>query len=191
MKKWTLKKEERVFKTPRMEGVKATYVADDGESFTHTIIKSQPSVAIIVRREDGKIAFIKQMRSTTGEYYMEIPAGLKNVDEDSILEAAKREVQEETGFLTKNVQILVNGPSLLDPSKSNEDFGVAIATAATQKSRCLDENEQIDEEIIWIDENEVFARLYNQMSLGEPFFEGLYMSGHTMYALLAYKFLKG
>ena len=74
MKDWTLKKEERVFKTPRMEGVKATYVAEDGESFTHTIIKSQPSVAVIVRSEDGKIAFIKQFRSTTGKCYMEILA---------------------------------------------------------------------------------------------------------------------
>lgn len=189
MRKWTLKKEERVFKTPRMEGVKATFVADDGESFTHTIIKSEPSVAIIVRRDDGKIAFIKQMRSTTGEYYMEIPAGLKNPDEGSILDAAKREVREETGFLVKDVKILVHGPSLLDPSKSNEDFGVAIATAASKKSRCLDENEQIDEEIIWLDEKEVFSRLYNQMALGEPFFEGMYLSGHTMYALLSYQFL--
>ena len=190
MKKWTLTNEEMVFTNPRMEGVKATYVADDGESFTHTIIKSQPSVAIIVRRDDGKIAFIKQMRSTTGKYYMEIPAGLKNADEDSILEAAKREVREETGFLTKNVEILVKGPSLLDPSKSNEDFGVAIAMAASKKSRCLDENEHIEEEIIWIDEDEVFERLRHQMANGEPFFEGLYLSGHTMYALLTYQFLK-
>lgn len=190
MKNWRLKKEEKLFGTPRMEFVKATYVADDGESFTHTIVKSQPSVAIIVRRDDGKIAFIKQMRSTTGKYYMEIPAGLKNADEDSILQAAQREVREETGFLTKDVKILVEGPSLLDPSKSNEDFGVAIAKAASKKSRCLDENEQIDEEIIWIDEQEVFTRLFYQMSDGEPFYDGLYLSGHTMYALLAYHFLE-
>lgn len=190
MKEWTLKKEERVFKTPRMEGVKATYVAEDGESFTHTIIKSQPSVAVIVRSEEGKIAFIKQFRSTTGKPYIEIPAGLLNFDEESILDAAKREVREETGFLIKDIEILVNGPSLLDPSKSNEDFGVAIATAGSQKSRCLDEVEHIDEEIIWIDEDEVFSRLQNQMAIGEPFFEGLYLSGHTMYALLSYNFLK-
>ena len=190
MKDWTLKKEERVFKTPRMEGVKATYVAEDGESFTHTIIKSQPSVAVIVRSEDRKIAFIKQFRSTTGKCYMEIPAGLLNFDEESILEAAKREVREETGFLTKDIEILVKGPSLLDPSKSNEDFGVAVATPCSQKSRCLDEIEHIDDEIIWIDEDEVFSRLQNQMAIGEPFFEGLYLSGHTMYALLSYKFLK-
>lgn len=190
MKNWTLKREESVFKTPRMEGVKVTYVADDSESFTHTIIKSQPSVAVIVRREGNAIAFIRQMRATTGEYYMEIPAGLQNEGEDSILDAAKREVREETGFLTKEVSLLVKGPSLLDPSKSNEDFGVAVATASSKKSRMLDEFEQIDENIIWIPEKEVFQKLRNQMANGEPFFDGLFLSGHTMYALLSYQFLK-
>lgn len=66
MKKWNLTSEERVFKTPRMEAVKVHYETDSGEGFTHTIIRSNPSVAIIVRREeDGAIAFIRQMRSTT------------------------------------------------------------------------------------------------------------------------------
>lgn len=191
MKNWTLTNEEKVFKTPRMEGVKVSYIADDGESFTHTIIKSMPSVAIIVRREeDNKIAFIRQMRSTTGKYYMEIPAGLQNIGENSILDAAKREVREETGLLVKEVELLVKGPSLLDCSKSNEDFGVALATAYSKKSRILDANEQIDEEIIWLSEEEVFARLRNQMTNGEPFFKDLYLSGHTVYALLSYQFLK-
>lgn len=190
MKNWTLEKEERVFQTPRMEGVKATYVADDGERFTHTIIKSQPSVAVIVKNDKDQIAFIKQMRSTTGEYYMEIPAGLLNEGEDSIIDAAKREVREESGYIVKDVQQLVKGPSLLDPSKSNEDFGVAIATAVSKKSRCLDENEHIDKSIVWIDEMEVFERLNDQMKTGKPFYEGLYLSGHTMYALLSYYFLE-
>lgn len=191
MKTWILQNETTTFETKRMRGAKVTYVAGDGDSVNHTIIRSEPSIAVIVRREDGKICFIKQMRTTTGKYHMEIPAGCKEVNESNILETAKREVREETGFLTKDVKILVKGPSLLDPSKSDEDYGVAIATPATQKSRCLDVDEKIEKEVIWIDENEVFERLHHQMANNEPFYEGLYMSGHTMYALLAYKFLKG
>ena len=133
--------EERVFKTPRMEGVRRTLRAEDGDEFTHTIIKSQPSVAIIVRKE-GKIAFIKQLRSTTGKYYLEIPAGLLNEGEGSILDAARREVREETGFIAKNVKLLVQGPSLLDPSKSDEDFGVAIADFCAEKEQVLIANYQ-------------------------------------------------
>ena len=181
--------EERVFKTPRMEGVRRTLRAEDGDEFTHTIIKSQPSVAIIVRKE-GKIAFIKQLRSTTGKYYLEIPAGLLNEGEGSILDAAKREVREETGLIAKDVKLLVHGPSLLDPSKSDEDFGVAIASVCGEKKQALDENERIDSRIIWLPENEVFSRLKEQMSTGRPFFDELFLSGHTMYALLAYNFLR-
>lgn len=189
MKNYEIANEERVFKTPRMEGIKRTLRAADGDEFTHTIIKSQPSVAIIVRK-DGKIAFIRQLRSTTNQYYIEIPAGLLNEGEDSILDAAKREVREETGLIAKNVKILVQGPSLLDPSKSDEDFGVAIADVCGHKKQILDENERIDSELIWLPEDEVFSRLRQQMNEGKPFYDGLFLSGHTMYALLAYSFLR-
>lgn len=189
MKNYTIVSEERVFKTPRMEGIRRTLRAADGDKFTHTIIKSQPSVAIIVRK-DGKIAFIRQLRSTTNQYYFEIPAGLMNEGEDSILDAARREVREETGLIAKNVKLLVNGPSLLDPSKSDEDFGVAIADVCGQKAQSLDENERIDSEILWLNEDEVFTRLREQMNEGKPFYDGLFLSGHTMYALLSYSFLR-
>lgn len=189
MKNYEIANEERVFKTPRMEGVKRTLRAADGDEFTHTIIKSQPSVAIIVRK-DGKIAFICQFRSTTNQYYIEIPAGLMNEGEDSILDAARREVREETGFIAKNVKLLVQGPSLLDPSKSDEDFGVAIADFCAEKEQVLDENERIDSQILWLNEDEVFTRLREQMNEGKPFYDGLFLSGHTMYALLAYSFLR-
>lgn len=182
--------EERLFKTPRMEAVKRTLKSHNGtKEFTHTIIKSEPSIATIVRK-DGKIAFIRQLRSTTNQYYMEIPAGLRNPGEENMIDVAKREVREETGLLIKDVEILVKGPSLLDPSKSDEDFGSAVANACGQKSRCLDENEQISCDIIWLDEEEVFFRLREQMKDGKPFYDGLFLSGHTIYALLAYSFLR-
>ncbi|MCI8965846.1 MAG: NUDIX hydrolase [Clostridia bacterium] len=190
MKKYVIANEERVFKTPRMEGVKRTLTATDGsDEFTHTIIKSEPSIATIVRSEDGKIAFIKQLRSTVNQYFLEIPAGLRNPGEESMLDVSRREVREETGMLLKDVRLVVNGPSLLDPSKSDEDFGVAEATACGQKARCLDENERISSDIIWIDEADVFVRLREQLSEGKPFYDGLFLSGHTVYALLAYNFL--
>ena len=189
MKNYTIVSEERVFKTPRMEGIRRTLRAADGDKFTHTIIKSQPSVATIVRK-DGKIAFICQLRSTTNQYYIEIPAGLMNEGEDSILDAAKREVREETGLIATNVKILVKGPSLLDPSKSDEDYGVAIAdVCGHQKKQSLDENERIDSELIWLPEDEVFSRLRQQINEGVPFYDGLFLSGHSLYALLAYSFL--
>ncbi len=189
MRRLTNTKEERVFKTPRMEGVKVTYSDDKGKPvLTHTIIKSNPSVAIIVRKE-GKIALIRQFRSTTGQYYIEIPAGIIN-DGETEIEAAIRETREETGLLVKDAQILVKGPSLLDPSKSNENYGVAVADVYGKKGQCLDTEEQIDSEILWMDESDVFERVRAQMFLGEKFSEDLFLSGHSLYALMAYMMSK-
>lgn len=189
MKKLTKTSEERVFKTPRMEGVKVTYEDEVGNCvLTHTIIRSRPSVAIIVRNE-GKIALIRQFRSTTGQNYIEIPAGIIN-DGESEEMAAVRETREETGLLAKGAYSLVKGPSLLDPSKSDENYGVVVAEVYGQKDQCLDAMEQIDEEIIWMEEREVFERLRRQLFEGSYFMEDVYMSGHSLYALMAYMMSK-
>ena len=189
MKKLTKTNEERVFKTPRMEGVKVSYADEQGNHvLTHTIIKSNPSVAIVVRK-DGQIALIQQFRSTTGQNYVEIPAGVIN-DGESEEAAAIRETREETGLLVKNVYSLVKGPSLLDPSKSDENYGVAVAEVYGQKGQILDEMEQIESEILWMYEKEVFTRVKAQMFKGEPFMDNLFMSGHSLYALMAYMMSK-
>lgn len=189
MHKLTKTNQERVFETQRMKGVKVTYSDETGEPvLTHTIIVSNPSVAIIIRK-DNKIAFIQQFRSTTGETYIELPAGVIDNGESEI-EAAIRESEEETGILVKNVHSLVKGPSLLDPSKSNENYGVVIADFDGCKERNLDEAEQIDSNILYLEETEVFTRLKNQLYEGTPFYDNLFMSGHSLYALMAYMLTK-
>ena len=189
MKKLVKTNEESVFKTPRMEGVKVSYDDFQGNHvLTHAIIKSNPSVAIDVRK-NGQIALIQQIRSTNGQNYIEIPAGgiTAGATEET---AAIRETREETGLLVKDAYSLVKGPSLLDPSKSDENYGVAVAEVYGQRDQCLDEMEQIDSEILWMDEKDVFARLRAQMFKGEPFMDDLFMSGHSMYALMAYMMSK-
>lgn len=187
MKKYNIVMEESVFKTPRMEAVKRTLRSEDSSSeFTDTIIKSEPSIATIIRNEYGKIAFKRMLCSPVNQFFIEIPVGVKCPCEESMWTVAFRHVRQ-LGFFVENVRILVNGPSLLDPSMSDKDFGVAEAEVCAQKSRCcLDENKWL----IWIDEADVFVRLHEQIAEGKPFYDGLYLSGHTMYALLAYSFFK-
>lgn len=180
---------ESLWKTPRMEGLKVTYVDEQGNIvLTHTVIHSKPSVAVIVRHE-GKIAFIKQFRSTTGEFYIELPAGLIEEDETEEM-AAIRETEEETGVVVGNVKVLVKGPSLLDPSKSDENYGVIVADMIGNKKRHLDEMEKIDDQIIWLEEDFVFKKLCEQLFEGKVFYEDMFLSGHSLYALMAYKMRK-
>ncbi len=176
---------ESLWKTPRMEGQKVQYADENGcVVLTHTIIHSNPSVAVIVRHE-GKIAFIKQFRSTTGEFYLELPAGLLEEGETEKM-AAIRETEEETGVVVGNVKVLVKGPSLLDPSKSDENYGVVVADMISNKKRHLDEMEIISNHIIWLEEDFVFKKLREQLFDGKKFYEDMFLSGHSLYALMAY-----
>lgn len=178
--------QEQIFKTPRMEGQKVQYADENGcVVLTHTIIHSKPSVAVIIRNE-GKIAFIRQFRSTTGKYYIELPAGLLEEGETEKM-AATRESEEEAGLVIGNVEVLVKGPSLLDPSKSDENYGVVVADMISNKKRHLDEMEIISNHIIWLEEDFVFKKLCEQLFEGKAFYEDLFLSGHSLYALMAYK----
>ena len=174
---------EEILRTPRLS-VKRTSFTDGVMVGSHTTIHSNASVAVIVKKEN-KIALIKQFRTTTGKSYYELPAGLLESNESEV-DAAVREVKEETGLKVSFCHSIVKGPSLLDPSKSDENFGVAIAKAQEMGSRNLDNLENIDSTILWMDEDEVFERLDRQQFEGEPFLNGIYMSGHSAYALLAY-----
>ena len=164
--------------------VKRTKFTDGTITATHTTIHSKASVAVIVKKDD-RIALIKQFRSTTGQKYYELPAGLIE-DNETEVEAAIRETKEETGLNVSSCQVIVKGPSLLDPSKSDENFGVVIAEAESIGRRKLDEVEGIDSTILWMKEDEVFERLDQQQFEGKPFFNNTYMSGHSTYALLSY-----
>ena len=178
--------QEQIFKTPRMEGQKVQYADENGcVVLTHTIIHSKPSVAVIIRNE-GKIAFIRQFRSTTGKYHIELPAGLLEEGETEKM-AATRESEEEAGLVIGNVEVLVKGPSLLDPSKSDENYGVVVADMISNKKRHLDEMEIISNHIIWLEEDFVFKKLCEQLFEGKAFYEDLFLSGHSLYALMAYK----
>lgn len=168
MKNYSLIHEEEHFHTPRLAAVKVTYAADDGEQINHTIIRSRPSVAVIVFNENDEIALIRQFRTTTGKWYYELPAGLFE-DGEYLLESAKREVSEETGLIVRGLHSISFGPNLLDPSKSDEDFGVAVGFVFGQTERHLDEQEVIKKEILWIPRSEVFSRLKHQMMNGTPF----------------------
>ena len=187
MKNYTLVSEMERLHTPRLAAVQVTYVAEDGEQICHTVIRSRPSVAVIVFNENDEIALIRQFRTTTGEWYFELPAGLLE-DGENLLEAAKREVFEETGLVVKGLHSVSLGPNLLDPSKSDEDFGVAVGFVSGQTERHLDEQESIEMGVTWMPLSEVFSRIKQQMVNVAPFKDGLNMSGHSMYALLAYKF---
>lgn len=61
------------------------------------IAETPPAVAIVAVDPDGRIVLVRQRREAAGTDLLELPAGL--IDEgEAPLEAARRELREETGL---------------------------------------------------------------------------------------------
>ena len=70
----------------------------DGAEATREVVLHPPAVAILPILTDGSILLVKQYRHPTGAFLWEIPAGLIDPGESALV-SAKRELQEETGYV--------------------------------------------------------------------------------------------
>lgn len=66
-------------------------------------------VLIVPVTDDGKLVLIEQYRVPAGRQVFEIPAGLvgdkKHIEDEDIIEAARRELIEETGYDAKSITV--------------------------------------------------------------------------------------
>lgn len=191
MKKYTLVHEEELLKTPQFKVVQTYHQTNDG-IIRHIFVKSKPSVATIVLSDSNEIALIKKFRATTGKWYIELPADFIEPNE-TLLDGAIRIVKKETGLDITDVYQLNYGSNSLDQFESNENYVVAIGHTIEKNTQLSEEEamqETVNEDIIWMPIEEAFKRLYWQMNENLPFMDNLYMSGHSVYSILVYKFLK-
>ena len=98
------------------------------------------AVAVVPIDENGDTYLVGQFRFTINEYSWEVPEGGAPLGEDS-LEAAKRELLEETGLKADNWVRL--GDAHLSNSVSDEYAEYYLATKLTQHEAEPEETEQL------------------------------------------------
>lgn len=114
----------------------------DGGTAEREIIRHIGAVCIVPVTDDGKIILEKQYRYAIGQVIIEIPAGkLDRADEDP-LEAAKRELKEETGYTARNWKKL--GIFYPAAAYSDERITMFLATGLEKGERKLDRDEFLD-----------------------------------------------
>lgn len=86
--------------------------------------KADGVVAIIPITKDNGLLFVRQFRPVVDNYVIEFPAGLISPDE-SPLDTARRELIEETGYTSDNIEFLIEGP--ISSGMSNEIIKFYIA----------------------------------------------------------------
>jgi ADP-ribose pyrophosphatase len=85
-------------------------------------------VAIVPFTDDGKVILVRQFRPPVEGHVIELPAGLCDPSE-TLEDAARRELIEETGYSAEKLAFLTKGP--LSSGLSSEMLSVFAATGLT------------------------------------------------------------
>jgi ADP-ribose pyrophosphatase len=90
------------------------------------------AVIIIAVTPDNEVLFVEQYRVPLHARTMEMPAGLVGDDhaQDTLADAARRELIEETGWHAENVDVLLSGPT--SSGMSSERIAFVRATGLTR-----------------------------------------------------------
>lgn len=121
----------------------------NGHKLTREFVAHPGAVAVIAMNEDREILLINQYRHPVKSYLWEIPAGLLDQPGESRLEAAKRELLEETGYIANHWQELISFHTT--PGGNDETITVFVATEVRHQGHELElEGEETDLEVRWV-----------------------------------------
>ena len=113
----------------------------DGKEAGREYLIHPGAVAIIPMLPDGRILLERQYRYPLHQSFIEIPAGKLDFAEDS-LTCAKRELEEETGFIAEEWVFLGKIHPII--SHSTEFIDIYLAKDLTFTRQHLDEGEFLD-----------------------------------------------
>lgn len=127
--------------------------------------------AVVPVTKEGKILMVRQWRNALDRYTLEIPAGALESNEPGAVCAA-RELEEETGYRSENIEWLTAIHSW--PAFTNEQVDIFVARDLVPSKQKFDEEESIE-----IEE-------YTMDQLKEMILKGVMKDSKSVAGLLAY-----
>jgi 8-oxo-dGTP pyrophosphatase MutT (NUDIX family) len=128
---WPVASSEVVFSGGLVE-VRLDRLADGEETFARDVVVHPGAAAVVAIDADERVLVVTQYRHAVGERLVEIPAGLLDVDGESPLEAAKRELREEGLVEASSWRPLLT--LIPQPGVSTERVHIFVAEGITESS---------------------------------------------------------
>lgn len=148
-------------------------IVPDGEEKTYSYLDFAKGVCILPITNENKIICLRQYRHPIKSWEWELPAG--TIEGSSPIEAAKTELEEETGHVAEHWLEL--GSFYPSPGSTTEEIFLYAAAGLTETGQKLENSEQIELHELEMEEvKELIAR-------------GEFKHGAGLAAILRYKFM--
>lgn len=112
------------------------------------IVRHPGASAVVAINDKNEVYVVRQFRKPIDKELIEIPAGKLDKDENP-LECAKRELKEETGLISKSIELLTSIHT--SPGFADEVLHIYLALDLEEGDSNPDENEFLSCEKIHID----------------------------------------
>ena len=165
-------KRELKFKGAIIDFYQDTMEINGDHTAVWDFIRHKGAAAVVPVTEEGKILMVRQYRNALDRYTLEIPAGALDEENEPGRECAARELEEETGFRSENLEWLITLRTTV--AFCNEGIEVYVAKDLIPSKQNLDQDEFIDLQTYTLDE------------LKEKIFSGEIEDAKTVASLMAY-----
>jgi len=153
---WRRRSSRYLFESPWFRLRQDEVTLPGGEEITYTLVEHGGYVVVVPLLEDGRVVMERVYRYTLERQLLECPSGGR--DGDSAADAARRELEEETGYRAGELLPL----GRFHGSISNEAFEVFLATRLSADGRIAREpTEEIEVVLVPL------AELVRQARAGE------------------------
>ncbi|MBY6410272.1 NUDIX hydrolase [Rhodococcus sp. BP-252] len=120
------------------------------------VVEHHGAVAIVALDDQGRIAMIEQYRHPIGRRLWELPAGLLDELNEPPVDAAKRELAEETGLAAERWSVLVD--VMASPGFTDECVRIFLAEGLSEVDRPEARDEEADIELAYVPWEEAVER---------------------------------
>lgn len=132
----------------------------DGGTADRDIVEHPGSVAILALDEADRVLLLRQYRHPAGYLLWEAPAGLRDVDGESLRQTAERELYEETGYRAREWHTLLD--AFTSPGMCDERIRIYLArglSAVAEADRFVGVHEETDMPLAWVPLEEAVSRV--------------------------------
>jgi ADP-ribose pyrophosphatase len=102
----------------------------DNQQAERVVVTHPGAVAVLALDEADRVLMIRQYRHAAGYQLWEIPAGLRDVSGEALVETARRELLEETGYRAREWHVLVD--VFTSPGFTDERVRIFLARGLEQ-----------------------------------------------------------